>query len=34
LTDERPAHLGAIDALRPDQAEAVAAFAAAERAGA
>ena len=34
LTDERPAHLGAIDALRPDQAEAVAAFAAAERMGA
>jgi ectoine hydroxylase-related dioxygenase (phytanoyl-CoA dioxygenase family) len=32
LQDELPAHIGAIDALRPDQADAVAAFAAAERA--
>ena len=31
LEDERPAHIGAIDALRPDQADAVAEFAAAER---
>ena len=33
LTDDRPAHIGAIDALRPDQEGAVAAFAAAERSG-
>ena len=33
LTDDRPAHIGAIDALRPDQESAVAAFAAAERSG-
>jgi hypothetical protein len=32
LEDHIPSHLGAIDALRPDQAAAVAAFAAAERA--
>lgn len=31
LNDELPAHIGAIDALRPDQADAVAEFAAAER---
>lgn len=31
LRDEVPAHIGAIDALRPDQAEAVALFAASER---
>lgn len=34
LRDELPAHIGAIDALRPDQAEAVAEFTAAERDGA
>ena len=31
LQDDLPAHIGAIDALRPDQADAVAEFAAAER---
>ena len=33
LRDDRPDHIGAIDALRPDQTDAVAEFAAAERNG-